>query len=95
MSAYLIADIETKDAKGLERYVAEVPVIVAQYGGHYVIRGPVVEAVEGTWKPRILVALEFPTMEALRRRYDSEEYRPHRADRTKATQNNVSLAEGT
>lgn len=95
MSAYLIADIEIKDEKALERYVAEVPAIVTKFGGRYIIRGPEVEVVEGVWKPRVLVALEFPTMDALKRWYNSEEYRPHRAARIKATQSNVVFAEGT
>ncbi len=94
MSAYLIADMEIKDEKALERYVAEVPAIVARYGGRYIIRGPRVEVVEGTWKPRVLAVLEFPTMDALKRWYDSEEYRPHRADRIRATQSNVVFAQG-
>lgn len=94
MSAYVIADIEIKDAKALERYVAEVPAIVAKYGGRYIISGPQVEVVEGTWKPRVLAVLEFPTMDALKRWYDSEEYRPHRAARIRATQSNVILANG-
>ena len=95
MSAYLIADIEITDEKALERYVAEVPAIVAKYGGRYIIRGPEVEVVEGTWRPRVLVALEFPTMDALKRWYDSEEYRPHRVARINATRSNVVFAEGT
>ena len=94
MSAYLIADIEIKDEKGLERYLAEVPPMITKYGGRYIIRGGRVEVIEGNWKPRVLVALEFPTMDALKHWYDSEEYRPHRADRIKATQSNAVLVEG-
>jgi len=94
MSAYLIGDIDIKDEKALERYVAEVPGLVAKHGGKYIVSSPSFEVTEGGWKPKYLVVLEFPTMEALKGWYDSEEYRPHRAQRAKATNSNVVVVNG-
>jgi len=94
MSAYLIGDIEIKDEKALERYLAEVPGQIAKAGGKYIVSSPTSEVTEGSWKPKHLVVLEFPTMESLKKWYDSEEYRPHRAQRARATLSNVVLVNG-
>lgn len=79
MSAYVIANLEVKDATAFQRYVAEVPSTVAKHGGRYLVRGGKIKLVEGDWKPKILVVIEFPTMDALKGWYDSEEYRPLRS----------------
>ena len=68
-----------KDAGAFQRYVDEVPATVAKYGGRYLVRGGKIKLVEGDWNPKILVVIEFPTMDALKAWYDSEDYRPLRA----------------
>lgn len=78
MSAYAVANLAVSDAEAFQRYVDEVPATVYKYGGRYLVRGGKVKFVEGDWKPDILVVIEFPTMDALKAWYDSEEYRPLR-----------------
>jgi uncharacterized protein (DUF1330 family) len=74
--AYVIADVEVLDpepyAAAYSAYVADS---VARHGGRFVVRGGVVEPLEGDWRPARLVVLEFPDMAALRAWYDSDEYR--------------------
>lgn len=83
MSAYAVANIDVTDAKAFQRYITEVPATVAKYGGRYLVRGGKIKLVEGDWNPKILVVIEFPTMDALKAWYDSEDYRPLRSLRLK------------
>ena len=39
MAAYLIADVEVKDAQAYEDYRQKVPAVIAAYGGRYLVRG--------------------------------------------------------
>jgi uncharacterized protein (DUF1330 family) len=76
MAAYLIVDIDVKNAAGYEEYRRQVPTTVAKYGGRFIVRGGTSETLEGDWSPKRVVVVEFPTMEALKRWYNSAEYRP-------------------
>lgn len=94
MSAYVIVDIDIHDAAGLEEYRRQVPATIAKYGGRFVVRGGKFEVLEGNWHPKRLVVLEFPNVEQAKHWYDSEEYRPLKAMRFKASKSNLILVEG-
>jgi uncharacterized protein (DUF1330 family) len=94
MSAYFIVDIDIHDAAGLEEYRKQVPATITKYGGRFIVRGGKFEQLEGEWQPKRLVLLEFPSVEQARRWYDSEEYRPLKAMRLKASNSNLILVEG-
>jgi uncharacterized protein (DUF1330 family) len=94
MSAYIIVDIDIHDAAGLEAYRKQVPATVTKYGGRFIVRGGKFEQLEGEWQPKRLVLLEFPSVEQAGRWYDSEEYRPLKAMRLKASNSNLILVEG-
>jgi uncharacterized protein (DUF1330 family) len=94
MAAYIIVDIDVHDAPGLEEYRGQVPATLARYGGRFVVRGGAFQALEGTWQPKRLVVLEFPSAEQARRWYDSEEYRPLKTMRLRASTSNLVLVEG-
>lgn len=94
MPAYLIADVTVNDPTAMEDYRKQVPATVAKYGGRYLVRGGAHEVREGEWKPDRLVLIEFPTLEAARRWYDSEEYRGPKALRKKAGRTNLVIVEG-
>jgi uncharacterized protein (DUF1330 family) len=76
MSAYVIADIEVKDARAYETYRNGVEPTVRKYGGRFIVRGGQVSAVEGAWCPQRLVVIEFPDMAALEAWYASPDYAP-------------------
>ena len=59
MAAYLIANVDVKDAAAFEEDRKQVPATIAKHGGRYLVRGGRVERVEGTWNPKRLVVLEF------------------------------------
>ncbi len=47
MSAYLISEVDVRDAAGFETYRTIAAGAIAQYGGHYPVRGGAAAAVEG------------------------------------------------
>ena len=49
MSAYLIVDIDVRDAAGLEEYRKQVPATLTKYGGRFMVRGGRFENLEGNW----------------------------------------------
>ena len=92
---YLVANVVVQDPAKFEEYRLQVPAVIAQYGGRYVVRGGQTDAVEkaGNGLARIVV-LEFPNLEAARRFYHSPEYAPLIALRKASTQSDVVLIEG-
>jgi uncharacterized protein (DUF1330 family) len=46
-----------------ETYKQLAPASIAHYGGRYVAQGAQVETLEGTWSPKRLVILEFPSVD--------------------------------
>ena len=94
MAAYIVVDIDIHNAPGLEEYRRLVPGTVAKYGGRFVVRGGAFQVLEGAWQPKRLVLLEFPSTEQAKRWYDSEEYRPLKAMRLKASTANLVLVDG-
>lgn len=94
MPAYFIVDLEVTDPEGFAEYRQQVPATIAQYGGRYLVRGGATETLEGTWQPKRVVILEFPTVEQAKRWYDSEEYRAPKALRFRTAKANLILVEG-
>ena len=94
MAAYVIANVDVKDAALFEQYRKQVPETLARHGGRYLVRGGQHETLEGAWKPSRLVVLEFPTLEQARRWYDSADYREPKALRMKCALTDVVLVQG-
>ena len=94
MSAYLIVDIDVKDAKKYEAYKREVPRLIEKHGGEYLARGGHHEVIEGAWVPKRLVLLRFPNTDAIRQFLDDPEYQPLKALRHQVADSNVVAVEG-
>ncbi|HEX7966763.1 MAG TPA: DUF1330 domain-containing protein [Stellaceae bacterium] len=94
MAAYVIVDLDVKNPTAYESYRREVPATIAKYGGRFLVRGGNVEVLEGDWTPKRVVVLEFPNMDALRRWYRSDDYKPLIAQRQRAAAGNVIAVEG-
>jgi uncharacterized protein (DUF1330 family) len=75
MAAYIIVDLEVKDAQAFEPYKQPTAASIAQYGGRFIVRSSDYEVLEGNWRPKRVVVLEFPSVETAKRWYDSPEYR--------------------
>lgn len=93
MAAYIIAEVEISDAVVYSSYREKVPATLAKYGGRFLARGGPAEALEGA-APKRVVILEFDSVAAAKRWYDSPEYREARAIRQKASTGRLLLVEG-
>jgi uncharacterized protein (DUF1330 family) len=94
MAAYVIAHIDVKDPVKYEDYKKMSPVSIGKFGGRFIARGGAVEVLEGTWEPKRLVLLEFPTAEAAREWYASEDYAPAKALRQATSTGDLVMVEG-
>ena len=94
MAAYVIAHIDVKDPVKYEGYKKMSPVSIGKFGGRFIARGGAVEVLEGTWEPKRLVLLEFPSAEAAREWYASEDYAPAKALRQATSTGDLVMVEG-
>jgi len=62
MPAYVIVEIEIVDPTGYEEYKKQAGATVQKYGGKYIVRGGTTEVLEGDWKPKRIVILQFESM---------------------------------
>lgn len=74
MPAYVISEVEARNAADFETYRRIAAETIAKYGGRYLVRGGAAVAAEGGPPPRTIVIVEFPTMQRLREWYASPEY---------------------
>ena len=88
MPAYVIVEIEIVDPTGYEEYKKLASATVEKYGGKYIVRGGAAETLEGDWKPKRIVVLQFESTQRAKDWLNCEEYREprkmrHRTARTK------------
>ena len=74
MSAYVISEVEVRDAEAMDAYRSLAARTIAQYGGRYLVRGGLSETVEGGPPANTLIIVEFPSMACARQWYASPEY---------------------
>jgi uncharacterized protein (DUF1330 family) len=79
MSAYIIARIDITDRARYHEYTLHSPRCAAAFGGRMIVRNGERMVLEGEDDPRRIVVIEFPSMEDLRRFYDSPEYQKLRS----------------
>jgi uncharacterized protein (DUF1330 family) len=94
MAVYAIVDIDVTDPDAYEGYKKGAAESIAAHGGRYLARGGRTTVVEGTWTPKRLVIVEFPTMAKFREWYEGERYRAALAIRTRAAVSNFVVVEG-
>ena len=95
MPAYAVFDVlEVTDQAKMGQYRQDVLATIQKYEGRVLVAGGQFEIIEGSAKPTFPVVLEFPTLEAAKRWYDSEEYRPLKALRLAAARANGFLVQG-
>jgi uncharacterized protein (DUF1330 family) len=92
MPAYVVSRLTIHDRAGFERYLADAPGTVADFGGKYLFRGGDVVALEGSWDDERLVILEFESAEAAQGWYWSAQYERLRGLRQGAAEAVILLA---
>lgn len=94
MAAYVIVEIEILDPVGYEEYKKQASDTVHKYGGKYLVRGGNAEVLEGDWKPKRIVILEFESIERAKEWLNCEEYREPRKLRHKTAKTHMLVIEG-
>jgi uncharacterized protein (DUF1330 family) len=94
MSAYVLAEIEITNPDGYKEYTQQVPSTIAKYGGRFLVRGGSVEILEGEWPQRRRVLIEFDSMEAAKKWWNSPEYEKPLALRRANSNGRLLLLEG-
>jgi uncharacterized protein (DUF1330 family) len=94
MTAYVVVDIEVRDATVYAEYIARAPATVTAYGGKYLARAGRTEKLEGEWVPKRLVILQFESLERAKQWLNSPEYAPVKELRHKAAESNMVVIEG-
>jgi uncharacterized protein (DUF1330 family) len=94
MPAYVIAHIDVKDPVRYEDYKAMSPVSIKKFGGRFIARGGQTEVLEGTWQPKRLVLLEFPSVEVARQWWASDDYAPAKALRQATSNGDMIIVDG-
>ena len=94
MPAYVIANVEITDPATYERYRKDVPATIEKYGGRFVVRGGATEVLEGSFVPKRIVVLEFPSVERAKAWWSSPEYRPLLELRQSASRGDLFVVAG-
>ena len=94
MPAYVIANIDVKDPDRYKDYIKMSPISIAKFGGRFIARGGKTEVLEGSWVPKRLVLLEFPSVERAQAWWGSPEYAAAKALRHASAHTMMLLAEG-
>lgn len=94
MTAYVIFQETVFDAAEFERYKTMSPVSIAKFGGEFIVRGGEFETLEGEFSHERVVVIAFPTMEAARSWYHSDDYADARDLRLKISRGDAVLVDG-
>ena len=74
MPAYVIFDVEIRDATQYQEFMAGVKPALEAVGCKYLARGGPHKVYEGDWEPRRIVLLEFPSLAAWETFYNGPPY---------------------
>ncbi len=94
MSAYVVVEVEVHDQNRYEDYKRMVPVSLTAYGGRFIVRGGVVETLEGEWRPQRFVILEFPSVERAKAWWEATEYAEAKKLRQATARTKMIVVEG-
>lgn len=94
MPAYIIVDLEVKDAAGIQEYARNAAPIVRKHGGEYLAVSDASRTLEGNWRPHRLVLVRFPNMQAIDAFISDPEYAPWKALRLRASEGSMIAFEG-
>lgn len=96
MAAYLFIKTKIHDAERYGQYVRAVRELAATWGSQFVVRSRPVEVLEGSadqWGDYLLLVSEWPSVDAARQFWKSEQYQAVRKLRAGAGEVHVMLTE--
>jgi uncharacterized protein (DUF1330 family) len=94
MSAYVIADVEAIDPATYPSSPNSAAETISKYGGRYLVRNGRAIVREGEWQIHRMLVIEFDSMEAATRWYESPEYAPIKALRVANARSRVVIVQG-
>jgi uncharacterized protein (DUF1330 family) len=94
MPAYVLVDVDVTDPEAYKEYRAKAAPTVMAHGGRYVVRGGAQHHLEPGWDLHRTVLLEFPTVEAARKWYASEDYRKVLPIRLRSSRSRLVILDG-
>ena len=94
MPAYIIVEVHIHNEVEYEDYKKLTPASLLPFRGRFIVRGGETETLEGTWQPKRIVVLEFPTKEAAKDWWASNEYAPAKALRQRTATTNMIMVQG-
>jgi uncharacterized protein (DUF1330 family) len=75
VSAFVISEVRIVDPEAAKQYMALAEQSITRHGGKYIARAATPEVPEGDWdEGRMVVIVEFPTMEQLKTWHESADY---------------------
>jgi uncharacterized protein (DUF1330 family) len=93
LPGYVVAEVDVTDPATFKQYADKAPGTIAQYGGHYIIRGGKNTSLEGD-APKRFVVIQFENVEKAKAWEDSPEYEAIKPIRHKSAKSRVFIIEG-
>ena len=94
MAGSIVIHIEVHDQEAYQAYRAGIRTVIARHDGRFIVRGQEPEVIESDWPDTRMVSLEFPSVEAARRFWDSTEYGDIRELRQRASRFDAVIVNG-
>jgi uncharacterized protein (DUF1330 family) len=94
MATYVVGDIQITDPAAFQTHVPRALATIARFGGRVIAGGGKVDLLEGGPMPERIFIIEFPTADAARSWYGSDEYQAALKVRQSAAHGRVFLIEG-
>jgi uncharacterized protein (DUF1330 family) len=94
MAAYVIVEVRVTNPEPYAAYRDLAGASVARHGGRFLVRGGAVTPLEGDWKPERFVVIEFPSVDAAKAFYFSEDYQDALKVRLANSEGRAFIVEG-
>jgi uncharacterized protein (DUF1330 family) len=94
MSAFVIFDVEIRDAVRFKDFMEGVKPAIEQAGARHLARGGAHKVYEGDWEPRRIVILEFPSVAAWEAFYNGPVYQGLKSIRDECSSARLVSVEG-
>ena len=94
MPTYVVGDIEISNSAAYHAHSPRALATIARFGGRVIAGGGRIDLLEGDPMPERIFIIEFPTADAARRWYQSDDYQEALKIRRSASRGRVFLIEG-